>query len=146
MFTTKAEESLLANLISHTEDSARAFREASDDLPDAAHRRIAASRAEERELIVRMLSSRLREIGTEPPRNGTVRGAFAWSWASFKSAAIGAQGALMDALAAGERALRDEYRDALEHEMHPVTRRLVTEANALMANETPLPDRMALAA
>lgn len=139
MFTTKGEETILADLVAHTEDSARCLREAADEPAMAIHRSELARRAGMHESIIAMLAGRMREVGLQPPRNGTILGAVARSWTFFKTAAIGSMDAILEEAVRTESMLRRGYEAALDSELHPITRRIISEANAMLANAPALP-------
>jgi uncharacterized protein (TIGR02284 family) len=120
-------QQIINNLIEICKDGQQGFQTAADDAKDETLMQLFRQYAAQRTAFIAELQERVRSIGGEPDKHGTVSGTLHRGWINLKAAVSSNEPhAVLVECERGEDAAVKTYREALaETELDPETRRVV---------------------
>lgn len=123
--------STLNDLVEICKDGQLGFRTAAGDAKDAELARIFTEFTAQRTTFVGELQDQIRALGGDPEKGGSVSGALHRGWIDMKSAiASNEPHAVLSECERGEDAAVKAYREALEENLDPITRGIISRQYA----------------
>jgi uncharacterized protein (TIGR02284 family) len=123
--------SVLQNLIETNRDGQHGFRTAAEDAKDAELGRVFTQFSTPRTTFIAELQDRIRSLGGDPDKSGSVAGSLHRGWIDLKSALTSNEPhAVLAEAERGEDAAVKAYREALEENIDPVSRGIVSRQYA----------------
>jgi uncharacterized protein (TIGR02284 family) len=123
--------SVLNDLIETCKDGQHGFRTAAEDAKDSELARIFTEFSTQRTSFIGELQDRVRSLGANPEKSGSVAGSMHRGWINLKSAiASNEPHAVLAECERGEDAAVKAYREALDENLDPVTRGLISRQYA----------------
>lgn len=123
--------SVLQNLIETNRDGQHGFRTAAEDAKDAELGRVFTQFSTQRTTFIAELQDRIRSLGGDPDKSGSVAGSLHRGWIDLKSALTSNEPhAVLAEAERGEDAAVKAYREALEENIDPVSRGIVSRQYA----------------
>ena len=123
--------SVLQNLVETNRDGQHGFRTAAEDAKDAELGRVFTQFSTQRTTFIAELQDRIRSLGGDPDKSGSVTGSLHRGWIDLKSAISSNEPhAVLAEAERGEDAAVKAYREALEENLDPVTRGIVSRQYA----------------
>jgi uncharacterized protein (TIGR02284 family) len=123
--------SVLQNLIETNRDGQHGFRTAAEDAKDAELGRVFTQFSTQRTTFIAELQDRIRSLGGDPDKAGSVAGSLHRGWIDLKSALTSNEPhAVLAEAERGEDAAVKAYREALEENIDPVSRGIVSRQYA----------------
>ena len=118
---------ILNNLIEICKDGQHGFQTAADDAKDETLMQLFRQYAAERTRYIAELQERVRDVGGEPDKHGTVTGTLHRGWINIKAAVSSNEPhAVLAECERGEDAAVKTYREALaQSELDPESRRII---------------------
>jgi len=110
--------SVLQNLIETNRDGQHGFRTAAEDAKDAELGRVFTQFSTQRTTFIAELQDRIRSLGGDPDKSGSVAGSLHRGWIDLKSALMGSDDhAILVEAERGEDSTVKNYRDALSKDL-----------------------------
>ncbi len=123
--------SVLRDLIETARDGQEGFRTAAEDAKDSELARVFTEFSMQRTNFIAELQDRIRSLGGEVKTSGSITGSVHRGWMDLKAALSSHEPhAVLAECERGEDAAVSAYRDALEENLDPVTRGLVSRQYA----------------
>jgi uncharacterized protein (TIGR02284 family) len=123
--------SVLQNLIETNRDGQHGFRTAAEDSKDAELGRVFTQFSTQRTTFIAELQDRVRSLGGDPDKSGSVSGSLHRGWIDLKAALSSNEPhAVLAEAERGEDAAVKSYREALEENVDPVTRGIISRQYA----------------
>ena len=123
--------SVLHDLIETNRDGQHGFRTAAEDAKDAELGRVFTQFSTQRTTFIAELQDRVRSLGGDPDKSGSVAGSLHRGWIDLKSAMTSNEPhAVLAEAERGEDAAVKSYREALDENLDPVTRGIVSRQYA----------------
>jgi uncharacterized protein (TIGR02284 family) len=123
--------SVLKDLIETCKDGQHGFRTAAEDAKDAELARVFTEFSSQRTTFIGELQDRVRSLGGNPDESGSVSGSLHRGWIDLKSAMSSNEPhAVLAECERGEDAAVKSYREALEENLDPITRGIVSRQYA----------------
>ena len=123
--------SVLNELIETCKDGQHGFRTAAEDAKDAELGRILTEFASQRTSFIAELQDRVRSLGGNPDKSGHITGAVHRGWIDLKAALSSNEPhAVLAECERGEDYAVKAYREALEENLDPITRGIISRQYA----------------
>ncbi len=123
--------STLNDLVEICKDGQLGFRTAAGDAKDAELARIFTEFTAQRTTFIAELQDQIRSLGADPEKTGSVSGTLHRGWIDLKSAISSNEPhAVLAECERGEDAAVKAYREALEENLDPITRGIVSRQYA----------------
>lgn len=123
--------SVLQGLIETNRDGQHGFRTAAEDAKDAELARVFSQFSTQRTTFIAELQDRVRSLGGDADKSGSVAGSLHRGWIDLKAALSSNEPhAVLAEAERGEDAAVKSYREALEENLDPVTRGIVSRQYA----------------
>ena len=123
--------SVLQDLIETNRDGQHGFRTAAEDAKDAELARVFSQFSTQRTTFIAELQDRVRSLGGDADKSGSVAGSLHRGWIDLKAALSSNEPhAVLAEAERGEDAAVKSYREALEENLDPVTRGIVSRQYA----------------
>ncbi len=118
---------VLNDLVETCKDGQHGFRTAAEDAKDSELARIFAEFASQRTSFIAELQDRIRSLGGNPEKSGSVAGAMHRGWIDLKSAlATNEPHAVLAECERGEDVAVSSYKKALEENLDPISRGIIS--------------------
>ncbi len=125
--TNEKTVSILRDLVETARDGQEGFRTASEDAKDAELARVFTEFSTQRTSMIAELQDRIRSLGGDPKQSGSVSGSLHRGWIDLKAAMSSHEPhAVLAECERGEDAAVKAYREALDENLDPVTRGLIS--------------------
>jgi uncharacterized protein (TIGR02284 family) len=125
--TNETALSVLNDLVEICKDGQHGFRTAAEDAKDSELARIFTEFSTQRTSFIAELQDRVRSLGGDPEKSGSATGKLHRTWIDLKSAvATNEPHAVLAECERGEDAAVKAYRQALEENLDPVSRGIVS--------------------
>ena len=123
--------SVLQDLIETNRDGQHGFRTAAEDAKDAELARVFTEFSTQRTTFIAELQDRVRSLGGDADKSGSVSGSLHRGWIDLKAALSSNEPhAVLAEAERGEDAAVKAYREALEENLDPITRGIVSRQYA----------------
>lgn len=123
--------SVLNDLVEICKDGQHGFRTAAEDAKDAELARVFNEFSAQRGSFIGELQDRVRSLGGDPEKSGSVSGSLHRGWIDLKSAiASNEPHAVLAECERGEDAAVKAYREALDENLDPITRGIISRQYA----------------
>ena len=123
--------SVLNDLVEICKDGQHGFRTAAEDAKDSELARVFTEYTTQRTSFVAELQDRIRSLGGDPEKSGSVSGSLHRGWIDLKSAvASNEPHAVLAECERGEDAADKAYREGLEENLDPITRGMISRQYA----------------
>lgn len=123
--------SVLNDLIEICKDGQHGFRTAAEDAKDAELARIFTEFSSQRTTFIGELTDRVRSLGGDPENAGSVSGSLHRGWIDLKAAVTSNEPqAVLNECERGEDAAIKAYREALDENLDPITRGIISRQYA----------------
>lgn len=123
--------SVLNDLVEICKDGQHGFRTAAEDAKDAELARVFTEFSSQRATFIGELQDRVRSLGGNPEKSGSVSGSLHRGWIDLKSAvASNEPHAVLSECERGEDAAVKAYREALDENLDPITRGIISRQYA----------------
>ncbi len=123
--------SVLQDLIETNRDGQHGFRTAAEDAKDAELARVFTEFSTQRTTFIAELQDRVRSLGGDADKSGSVGGSLHRGWIDLKAALSSNEPhAVLAEAERGEDAAVKAYREALEENLDPITRGIVSRQYA----------------
>lgn len=122
---------ILNDLVETCKDGQQGFRTAAEDAKDSELARVLTEFSTQRTTFIAELQDRVRALGGDPEKSGSVGGSLHRGWINLKSAmASNEPHAVLAECERGEDAAVKAYREALDENLDAITRGLVSRQYA----------------
>lgn len=123
--------SALNDLIEICKDGQRGFRTAAEDAKDADLARVFTEFSTQRTSFIAELQDRVRSLGGDPEKSGSVSGSLHRGWIDMKAAISSHEPhAVLAECERGEDAAVKAYREALDENLDPISRGIISRQYA----------------
>jgi len=123
--------SALNDLVEICKDGQHGFRTAAEDAKDADLARIFTEFSTQRTSFIAELQDRVRSLGGDPEKSGSVSGSLHRGWIDMKAAISSNEPhAVLSECERGEDAAVKAYREALDENLDPITRGIISRQYA----------------
>lgn len=123
--------SALNDLVEICKDGQHGFRTAAEDAKDAELARVFTEFSSQRTSFIAELQDRVRSLGGNPEESGTVSGSLHRGWIDMKAAISSNEPhAVLSECERGEDAAIKAYREALDENLDPITRGIISRQYA----------------
>lgn len=123
--------SVLNDLVEICKDGQQGFRTAAEDAKDTELARVFVEFSSQRTTFIGELQDRVRSLGGDPEKSGSVSGSLHRGWINIKAAVSSNEPhAVLSECERGEDAAVKAYREALDENLDPITRGLISRQYA----------------